>query len=195
MIFVRCKAFQKIFIIIQFFHSVCYLKGMNIYHPYEVLADNDDCLHLKETETRERIHFVAHRVLPIFLLFFMWFFIQQVGSEIPMGWDYIIVGATFVIAGILFFRTYITEIKITAGNIFLVKKTVNGEKQINIPVEEVDKITYSRKRGKTRGAFFTLHTRGGTSFLILSIPPVYIDQHHIKLLRERLQDMLHTEVV
>jgi len=33
---------------------------MNIYQPYEVLADTEDCLHLKETETRERIHFVLH---------------------------------------------------------------------------------------------------------------------------------------
>jgi len=32
---------------------------MNIYQPYEVLADTEDCLHLKETETRERIHFVV----------------------------------------------------------------------------------------------------------------------------------------
>jgi hypothetical protein len=61
---------------------------MNIYRPYEALADTEDCLHLKETETRERIHFVIYRVLPIFLLFFLWYFMQEAGAQIPMGWNY-----------------------------------------------------------------------------------------------------------
>lgn len=179
----------------RFFHPVCYLKAMNIYHPYEVLADNEDCLHLKETDTRERIQFTLYRVLPIFLLFFLWFVMQQVGSAIPMGWNYFIIGLVLVISGMLLFRSYISEIKITAEKIFLVRKTVNGEKEINIPLEDVEKITFSGRRGKTHGAFFTLHTTDGKSFLILTIPRLYVDQHHLRLVRERLQDMLHTEVV
>jgi len=168
---------------------------MNIYQPYEVLADTEDCLHLKETETRERIHFVIFRMFPIFLLFFSWYILQQVGTKIPMTWDYLLIAIIIIFAGILFFKTYITEIKIAEDKIFFIQKTVNGSKEVSIPLSDVEKITIKRKRGKTIGAFFTLHTRKGKSYLLLSIPGFYADEHHVKLVTERLQQMLHAEVV
>src|ERR1044072_9223874 len=121
---------------------------MNIYLPYEVLADAEDCLHLKETEVRERIHFVIYRVPPIFLLLFIWFFIQQLGKQIPMGWNYFLVALTVVVSAILFFRSYITEIKIAEDKVFLVQKTINGSKEITIPLHDVEKITFKRRNGK-----------------------------------------------
>src|SRR4051794_13639164 len=168
---------------------------MNIYLPYEALADTEDCLHLKETEVRERMHFVVYRVLPIFLLLFIWFVIQQIGKQIPVGWDYFLIGLGIFVSAILFFKSYITEIKITEDKIFLVQKTVNGSKEITIPLNDVRRITFKRRNGKSIGAFFTLHTRNGKSYLLLSIPGFYADEHHIKLVRERLQQMLQTQVV
>lgn len=168
---------------------------MNIYHPYEVLSDTDECLHLKETEARERIHFVVFRALPVFLLFFVWYLLQQLASEIPMGWNYFIVVFTIVVCVALFFKSYITEIKVMSDKIFFVQKTVNGSKEISLPIDEIEKITFKRRRGKVRGAFFTLHTKKGKSYLLLSIPGFYTDEHHLKLVRERLQQMLHAEIV
>src|SRR4051812_6509755 len=165
---------------------------MNIYLPYEVLADTEDCLHLKETEVRERIHFVLYRVLPIFLLLFIWFVIQQIGKQIPLGWDYFIVALGLFVSAILFFKSYITEIKIAEDKIFLVQKTINGSKEITIPLDDVKRITFKRRKGN---ALFTLHIRDGKSYLILSIPGFYAHEHHIKLVRERLQQMLQTQVV
>jgi len=40
-----------------------------------------------------------------------------------------------------------------------------------------------------------LHTKKGKSYLLLSIPGFYTDEHHIKLIRERLKYMLHAKVV
>ncbi|HXL56193.1 MAG TPA: hypothetical protein VN958_08055 [Chitinophagaceae bacterium] len=168
---------------------------MNIYLPYEVLADTEDCLHLKETEVRERMHFVVYRVLPIFLLLFIWFVIQQIGSRIPMGWNYFLVALGIFTTAILFFKSYITEIKITDYKIFLAQQTVNGTKEVTIPLSNVEKITFKRRKGKAVGAFFTLHTKTGKSYLLLSIPRFYADEHHIQLVRERLKDMLQTQVV
>jgi|SRR6266496_3544179 energy-coupling factor transporter transmembrane protein EcfT len=168
---------------------------MNIYLPYEVLADTEDCLHLKETEVRERMHFVVYRVLPIFLLLFIWFVIQQIGAKIPMGWNYFLIGFAILTTALLFFKSYITEIKIAEDKIFLVQKTVNGSKEISIPLNDVERITFKRRKGKSVGAFFTLHTKNKKSYLLLSIPSFYADEHHIKLVRERLQQMLQTQVV
>src|SRR5947208_1349362 len=139
---------------------------MNIYLPYEVLADTEDCLHLKETDARERMHFVLYRVLPIFLLLFIWFIIQQIGKQIPIGWDYFLVAFGIFVAGILFFKSYITEIKIAEDKIFLVQKTINSSKEITILLYDVERITFRRRKGN---AFFTLHTRNGKSYLLLSI--------------------------
>ncbi|HEY6977383.1 MAG TPA: hypothetical protein VH396_13895 [Chitinophagaceae bacterium] len=168
---------------------------MNIYLPYEVLADTEDCLHLKETEVRERMHFVVYRVLPIFLLLFIWFVIQQIGKQIPIGWDYFLVALGLFVSTILLFKSYITEIKIAEDKIFLVQKTINRSKEITIPLNDVERITFKRRKGKAVGAFFTLHTRNGKSYLLLSIPRFYADEHHIKLVSERLQQMLQTQVV
>lgn len=168
---------------------------MNIYRPYEVLADTEDCLHLKETETRERIHFVVYRVLPIFLLFFMLYIMQQIGAKIPVGWNYVLIIAAILISGALFFKNYITEIKIAEEKIFFIQKTVSGLREVTLPLDEVEKIILKTRRGRSVGAFFTLHTKKGKSYLLLSIPGFYADEHHIKLIRERLQQMLHAQVV
>jgi hypothetical protein len=168
---------------------------MNIYQPYEALADTEDCLHLKETEVRERMHFVVYRVLPIFLLLFIWLVIQQIGTHIPMGWNYFLIALAIFTTAILFFKSYITEIKIADDKIFLVQKTVNRSKEVTIPLNDVKRITFKRRKGKSAGAFFTLHTKNGKSYLLLSIPGFYTDEHHIKLVRERLKQMLHTQVV
>ena len=168
---------------------------MNIYHPYEVLADNDDCLHLKETEARERFQFVVLRVVPIFLLFFLWFVLQQVGPELPMGWNFVLAGVTLFAAGILFFKSYIPEIKILKQKeIFLLLKTFNGSNERTIEVNNIDKVVLKRKKGKAIGAFFYLHTKSKKSYLLLTIPLAYVDEHHIKLLKERLQYLLQVQV-
>lgn len=168
---------------------------MNIYHPYDVLADTADCLHLKESENRERVHFATFRILPIFMLFFMWFVLQQVGSQIPMGWNYILIGIALLVTALLFFKTYITEIKIIPGKeIFFIQKTVGGTKEVTISVGNIQSITLMRRKGKSIGAFFTLHTKTKKSYLLLSIPGAYVDEHHISLLRERLQDVLQIKV-
>ena len=167
---------------------------MNIYQPYEVLADTKDCLHLKEPETRERIRFVVYRVLPLFLLFFMWFFIQQTGNEMPMGWNYILISMAILVSAILFFHSFVVEFKIANEKIFFVQKTINGTKERTIPLNEIEKITLKRRKGKRRGAFFTIHIRNGKSYEILSVPQFYTDEHHIKLIHERLRQMLHVEI-
>src|SRR5205823_6604174 len=122
------------------------------------------------------------------------FIIQQNGSKISLVWNYVFIAVALVSTAILFFRSYITEIKITDGKIFLVQKTVNGSKEITIPLSDIEKITLKRRRGKVVGAFFILHTKTKKSYSLLNIPSFYTDEHHISLVRERLQQMLQTEV-
>jgi hypothetical protein len=84
----------------------------------------------------------------------------------------------------------VVEFKIANEKIFLVQKTVNATKEITIPLNEVDKITLTKRKGKKRGASFTLHTKKGKSYLLLNIPHSYIDEHHVQLVQERLEQML-----
>lgn len=167
---------------------------MNIYQPYQVLADRDDCLHLIETEARERIHLTLYRILPIFMLLLIWFILQQIGPQIPMGWNYLIIAATLSGTAFLFFKSYVTEIKITAGEVYLLQKTIKGPKEVTIPVSDVDRITLKRKKGKGAGAFFSLHTTTKKTYSLLAIPGFYVEEHHITLIRERLKQLLLTEV-
>jgi len=134
-------------------------------------------------------------VLPIFLLFLVWYIMQEIGTKIPTIWNYVLIVLAIIVSAILFFKTYITEIKIAQEKIFFIQKTVNGSKEVTIPLEEVEKITFKKRRGRSIGAFFTLHVKKGKSYLLLSIPGFYADEHHIKLIRERLKQMLYAEVV
>ncbi len=167
---------------------------MNIFQPYELLADAPECLHLKETAFRERMHFIVFRVFPILMLLFVWFIIFHNQSHIPMGWNYLIIFSGIHVTAILFFRSYITEIKITGSEIYIVRKTVSGVKEITISIHDVEKITFRRRRGKAVGAFFVLQTKTKESYSLLNIPQLFVDDHHIELIRERLGQMLHTEV-
>jgi hypothetical protein len=137
----------------------------------------------------------VYRVLPLFLLFFMWFIIQQTGDEMPMGWNYLLITMAILISAILFFHSYVVEFKIADEKIFLVQKTVNGAKEITIPLNEVEKIMLKRRKGKRHGAFFAIHTRKGKSYEILSVPQFYTDEHHIQLIHERLEQMLHVQAL
>jgi len=120
---------------------------------------------------------------------------QEIGTKIPTIWNYVLIVLAIIVSAILFFKTYITEIKIAQEKIFFIQKTVNGSKEVRIPLEEVEKITFKKRRGRSIGAFFTLHVKKGKSYLLLSIPGFYADEHHIKLIRERLKQMLYAEVV
>lgn len=164
---------------------------MNIYHPYEVLADTGDCLHLKETEVRERSQFISSRVLPVFLILFMWFLLQQVGASIPMGWIYVMVFATLIAAGFLFFRSYITELKIIPGKeIFYVQKSIIGIKEKRIAITDVKALNLERKKA----VLFTVHTKNDHKYLLLVIPVSFIDEHHVKLIAQRFQELLNVPV-
>lgn len=169
---------------------------MNIYHPYEVLADTNDCLHLKESESRERFQFIVSRVLPVFLIMFLWFILQQVGASIPMGWIYVLVAVTLLGAGLLLLRSYVTELKIVQQKeLFIVQKTIFGTREKNISRNDIENIILFRRRGKARGAFFVMEVKPYKSVLLLSIPASCIDEHHLKLVKERLEGLLKIAVV
>jgi len=168
---------------------------MNIYHPYEVLADTNECLHLKESESRERYQFIITRVVPVFLILFIWFFLQQVGASIPMGWNYVLIALTLFVAGLLYMRSYITELKIVQHKeIFIVQKTIFGTKEKNINRSDINNIRFFRRRGKSGAAFFIMNIKPGKSILLLSIPSSYTDEHQLKLIKERLEDLLQINI-
>ena len=168
---------------------------MNIYHPYDVLADTDDCLHIKESAVRERSQFLSARALPVLLILCVWFLLQQVGASIPMGWIYVLVFSTLLVAALLLFRSYTTELKIIPGNeIFFVQQSVFGTKEKRIPAVSVVSVKLRRKKGFSKGAFFSIHVKPGKDHILLHIPASYIDEHHLRLITERLQELLRVPV-
>lgn len=168
---------------------------MNIYHPYDVLADTDECLHLKETESRESIHFLISRILPIFMLMFMWFLLQQVGASIPVGWIYVLIAGTLFVVALLLSRSYITEIKIMQGReIFIVVKTIFGTREKTIDVKNIKKVLLVRKSRKHGNVQIVVQTLSKKSYTLLNIPARYVDEHHLRLIKERIEDLLQIKV-
>lgn len=164
---------------------------MNIYKPYEALADFDDCLHLKLSDASERIYFTTYRIIPLFLLLFTWFVLQQMSAEMPMGWKYFIAIFSIAVSLVVFLKTYITEIKFTGDGIFILQKSSIRTKEINIKPADIESISLSRRKGKSSGAFFTLHTRNKKSYLIIRITSLYADEKHTAMICERLKQVAH----
>lgn len=163
---------------------------MNIYHPYDTLKDTEDCLHLKESDSRERLHFITLRVVPILLMLIVWYVLQQVATLIPMGWNYFLIAITLLFAFLLLIRTYTTEVKILKQKeVFLVLKTILGTKEIKIEMLQVEKLFMIRRKMKPGSVSFVIQTRSKKSFLLLSIPPIAVDEHQLKLVKERFEDL------
>ena len=165
---------------------------MNIYAPYEELADTPDTLHLKLSDVRERMLFIKYRAVPIGIVLLVWLVLQQTASLIPMGFNYllIIIGGAALL--LLLFRSYISEIKIAAGNIFLVQKTFTGVRELNIPVTDAQQIVVDGNLGG--GVKFILATKARRRFTLLDIPKAYADEKHNLLIEETLRQLLHVEV-
>ena len=94
----------------------------------------------------------------------------------PAAASIAIVVSIFFVAGLLFLRPYITEIKIIdRQELWLVQKTFNGSAEKTIAVADIDKLVLRRRRGKVAGAFFKLYTKSGKRYWIIRIPAVYLD--------------------
>ena len=151
-----------------------------------------DALHLKISDARERILFTIYRAVPIAVLLLVWFVLQQVGSLIPMGFNYLLILIAVAAVVLLLFRSYISEIKIAAGNIFLVQKTFTGVRELNIPVTDAQQIVVDGNLGG--GVKFILATKARRRFTLLQIPKAYADEKHNLLIEETLRQLLHVEV-
>jgi len=151
-----------------------------------------DTLHLKLSDARERILFTIYRAVPIAVLLLVWFVLQQVGSLIPMGFNYLLILIAVAAVVLLLFRSYISEIKIAAGNIFLVQKTFTGVRELNIPVTDAQQIVVDGNLGG--GVKFILATKARRRFTLLDIPKAYADEKHNLLIEETLRQLLHVEV-
>lgn len=167
---------------------------MNIYQPYEELADTPDTLHLKLSDARERMLFVVFRGVPIALFLLVWYMLQESATQVPMGFNYLYVAVAGIVIFVLLFRSYITEVKITAGNIFMVQKGITGVKEVNVAVQEVDHINLHVRRGKGGGTKFILHTKSKKRYTILRIPQLLMNEKNTTQIKETLQHLLHVEI-
>ena len=169
---------------------------MNVYHPYDTVVDTAECLHLKQNESRERLQFITLRVVPILLMLVVWYVLQRVGTIIPMNWNYVLIIVTLIVAFLLLFRSYTTEIKIIKNKeIFLVLKTVFGTKEKRIDIDQIKKISMIRKSGKSSDVSFVMNVKPNRTYLLLSIPPLAFDAHHLKLVKERFEDLLSVSII
>jgi hypothetical protein len=112
-----------------------------------------------------------------------------------MGWNYALIAFTLFVAGLLLLRSYITELKIVQHKeLFIVQKTIFGAKEKRINRNDINNIKLVRKRGKPGGAFFMMNINPGKSMLLLSIPSSDADEHQLKLIKERLEDLLQINI-
>lgn len=167
---------------------------MNIYQPYEELADTPDTLHLKLSDARERMMFVIFRAVPVAVFLLVWYMLQESATKVPMGFNYVYVIVAGILIFVLFFRSYITEVKIAAGNIFMVQKGITGIKEINIAVRDVDHVNLHVRRGKGGGTKFILYTKSKKRYTILRIPQLLMNEKNTTQIKETLQHLLHVEI-
>lgn len=167
---------------------------MNIYQPYEELADTPDTLHLKLSDARERILFVVFRAVPVALFLLVWYVLQEEARKTPMGINYLYVIISGIVIFLMFSRSYITEVKIAAGNVFMVQKTLTGVKEINVPFQDVSYVSVNVRRGKGGGTRFRLYTKHNKRYTIIRIPQLVMEEKNTLQIAETLQHLLKVEV-
>lgn len=69
-----------------------------------------------------------------------------------------------------------------------------GNKELTVEATGIEKIVLKRRKRKAKGAYFKLSTKTKRSYWIINIPMLYADEHHVSLIKERLNDMLQLNV-
>lgn len=167
---------------------------MNIYHPYIVVTDTEDELHLQQRESRVNIHFAVSRVIPLFIILFVWFVLQQVGSSLPMGWIYTFIIAALAIAGVLFLRPLIKEVKIIKSKeLGLKQQSFFGVKEKIIKASDIKEVLVLHN-AKSRSACISVELSSGKSVFLLKLPYAN-NADNIVLVKEHLQRLLMSKTV
>jgi len=74
-------------------------------------------------------------------------------------------------------------------------KTVFGTKEKRIDIDQIKKISMISKSGKSSDVSFVMNVKPNRTYLLLSIPPLAFDAHHLKLVKERFEDLLSVSIV
>jgi len=163
---------------------------MNSYYPYTVVTDTEEVLYLKQAESRANIHFAVSRVVPLFIVLFIWFVLQQVVSSIPMGWIYTFIIAAFAVASTLFFRPFIKEIKIIKGKeLVLIQQSFFGEKEKVIKTSDIKEVLLLQK---SRSARIVLKLSSGKTVALIKLPHIN-NANNIEHIKDNLQRLLLTK--
>ncbi|CAN5206376.1 hypothetical protein BH11BAC6_BH11BAC6_15960 [soil metagenome] len=157
---------------------------MNIYHPYEVVTDTHECFHLKESELRERMHFTVSTIIPLLFILLGWFILQQLGRNIPMGWNYLLVAVILFVSVYLFLRPFTTAITLTPLKIIITKKA-GTLKIVSIEGNKIREIKLIRGRN-TGVSTIELYTISNKKYKLVQ----NINTEAAFVIQQKLQDML-----
>ncbi|TND06572.1 MAG: hypothetical protein FD123_3507 [Bacteroidetes bacterium] len=165
----------------------------NPFHPFEVVTHTAKVLHLRETAGRRKFLFIFFRVFPVFLLLLLSIaaatFILEGTNGLPVLLLIFLAFTILVIALLLFFKSYLVEIRVAMQEFELTARTVSGEKKQFIPFRDCEKITVYMTGGRGGGIYCTLILKSGKKNTLLNIPRLYMSEEKKQAISAALKEL------
>ncbi|MCX6188509.1 MAG: hypothetical protein NTW54_02680 [Bacteroidetes bacterium] len=168
---------------------------MNIYNPYNILAEEDSLLHLKLSFKDRLISIISSRVLPLLIVIILFATLDSIQKSISI----------FVTAGLVFLaltsiillnaRTGL-EVVFKASVIEIYSLRLLGKRKLSIALEDADYIELEIFNDpRVSGAFYRIVLKNKKRILLLKFPaPESPDEERFINLNLKLEALTHLKI-
>ena len=197
------KLYELLFIVLYYnsieIHSGRYkqliILNMNIYNPYNILAEEDSLLHLKLSFKDRLISIISSRVLPLLIVIILFATLDSIQKSISI----------FVTAGLVFLaltsiillnaRTGL-EVVFKASVIEIYSLRLLGKRKLSIALEDADYIELEIFNDpRVSGAFYRIVLKNKKRILLLKFPaPESPDEERFINLNLKLEALTHLKI-
>ena len=171
------------------------ILNMNIYKPYNILAEEDSLLHLKLSFKDRLISIISSRVLPLLIVIILFATLDSIQKSISI----------FVTAGLVFLaltsiillnaRTGL-EVVFKASVIEIYSLRLLGKRKLSIALEDADYIELEIFNDpRVSGAFYRIVLKNKKRILLLKFPaPESPDEERFINLNLKLEALTHLKI-
>jgi hypothetical protein len=165
---------------------------VSIFSPYQIIKNSDGVLHLKESNGRIIFMFVFFRIFPLVLLLLAWKLSSV--EELPINFRYALIPLFLLIALLLFFKSYVSEIIVSRQSLELRSHqhvTINTK---IISLHDVNRITVKEHHGRGGGYFYKLELKRNKTIIFFTIPALYMKKGKLQQINSRLNEITGLEI-
>lgn len=154
---------------------------VKIFSPYKTVQFiSGNVIELELPTWRQNFCFIFYRIFPFILAGLVIVALSMAANELPQALSYSLGIGVFIICIMLWFRKFITEIKLDKSQIIISRNTLFGNDIAEIKWNEITQLTCLVRHGKGGGAYFYLYNNDNHKIEFITIPLLSMKEKNTK---------------